>query len=119
MKQEVNVPLILTIGIVGGIMILVAVIGVQAWYQSEENNELVAKENEFPHQELIDLKNGQMDRIGIVRPDGPAPRYHWVDKKNNVVAIPIDAAIDFMSDPAHYANPPATQPATQPTASGG
>ena len=42
-KQEVNVPLIFTIGVVSGIMLLVIVIGTQAWYQSEEQNEIALK----------------------------------------------------------------------------
>ena len=42
-KQEVNVPLIFTIGVVSGIVLLVTVIGTQAWYQSEENIEIAQK----------------------------------------------------------------------------
>ena len=45
-KQEVNVPLIFTIGVVSGIMLLVIVIGTQAWYQSEEINEVALKAEE-------------------------------------------------------------------------
>jgi hypothetical protein len=99
MKQEVNVPLVVTIGIVSGIFLLVIVIGMQAWYQSEENNELAAKQDEFPNQTLIDLKAGQTAKI---------TQYRWMDKANNVVAIPIDKAMDILVQTD--GNPPATQP---------
>jgi hypothetical protein len=86
-KQEVNVPLILTIGIVSGIMLLVIVIGTQAWFQNEEQSEIAAKAMEFPHQGLIDLQNGQRANINS---------YRWVDQKNGVVAIPIGRAMEVM-----------------------
>jgi hypothetical protein len=86
-KQEVNVPLILTIGIVSGIMLLVIVIGTQAWFQNEEQSEIATKALEFPHQGLIDLQSGQRANINS---------YRWVDQKNGVVAIPIGRAMDVM-----------------------
>lgn len=86
-KQEVNVPLILTIGIVSGIMLLVIIIGTEAWFQSEEQAEFAAKAVEFPHQSLIELQNNERANINS---------YHWVDKKNNVVAIPIGRAMQVM-----------------------
>jgi len=86
-KQEVNVPLILTIGIVSGIMLLVIVIGTQAWFQNEEQSEMAAKAMEFPHQDLIELQNGQRANINS---------YRWVDQKNGVVAIPIGRAMQVM-----------------------
>jgi hypothetical protein len=88
-KQEVNVPLILTIGIVSGIMLLVIVIGTEAWFQSEEQAEFASKAVEFPHQGLLDLQSGQRANINS---------YHWVDKKNNVVAIPIGRAMEVMME---------------------
>ena len=98
-KQEANVPLVLSIGIVSGMLLLVIVIGVQAWYQSEENSETAAKADEFPNTTLIDLKQSQIDNISD---------YRWVDKANHVVSIPIDRAIDIYVQT--NGNPPATQP---------
>jgi hypothetical protein len=99
-KQEVNVPLVLTIGVVAGLVLIVLVIGVQGWYQSAENDEMALKAEEFPNTELIDLKAGQASRIS---------HYRWVDQKNNVVAIPIEAAMKIMIDT--QGNLPTTQPA--------
>jgi hypothetical protein len=86
-KQEVNVPLILTIGIVSGIMLLVIIIGTQAWFQSEEQAELAQKAVEFPHQALLDLQGQQRANINS---------YHWVDKKKGVVTVPIGLAMQVM-----------------------
>jgi len=33
-KQEVNVSVLMTVGIVSGLLLVVIVIGTQAWYQS-------------------------------------------------------------------------------------
>ncbi len=40
MKQEANTPLILTIGAMSGILILVIMFGVEAWFRHEERAEL-------------------------------------------------------------------------------
>lgn len=45
-KQEVNVPLVMTIGIVSAMLLLVIVIGTQAWYQSEVQDEITLKSGE-------------------------------------------------------------------------
>jgi len=98
-KQDANVSLVLSVGVISGILIIVTIIGVQAWYQSEEDAEASAKADEYPNQTLIDLKAGQTQRISD---------YRWVDQKNNVVAIPIDKAMDvFVQTQGQL---PATQP---------
>jgi hypothetical protein len=98
-KQEVNVSLVVTIGVVAGILIIVCVIGVQAWYQNEEQAEMAVKAVEFPNYALISLKTDQLANINT---------YRWVDKKNGVVAIPIDLAMKVMV--RTQGNFPSTQP---------
>lgn len=93
-KQEVNVPLIFTIGVVSGITLLVIVIGTQAWYQSEENNEIAIKAADAQSESLdpnsptvtfAQLKQTQLLAL--------AAKPHYVDeKKKDRVAIPIDDA---------------------------
>ena len=90
-KQEANVSLVLCVGIVAGILVLVIVIGVQAWYTSAEEAEADVKADAYPNTTLIDLKASQRAKIGDVE----NPGYHWVDKPNNVVAIPIQQAMDI------------------------
>jgi hypothetical protein len=98
-KQEVNVPLILTIGIVSGIMILVIVIGVQAWYGSEEQNEIAIKAQEAtaralspdsPTVTFADLKQQQLTALS----DKP----HWVDEKTkDRMTMPIGDAMNYLA----------------------
>ncbi|MGD1276989.1 MAG: hypothetical protein ABR964_07185 [Tepidisphaeraceae bacterium] len=104
MKQEVNVPLVLTIGIVSGVLLVVMIIGTEAWYRSEEQSEIAAKAREYPYQPLIDLKASGSKRIS---------EYRWVDRNNGVVAIPIERAMQIMvQTQGHF-------PSTQPSASAG
>jgi hypothetical protein len=98
-KQEVNVPLILTIGIVSGIMILVIVIGTQAWYESEESNEVAIKAVEASQRSLDpdsptfsfpQLKQGQLDNLSA--------KAHWVDEtKKDRMTMPIDDAVKYLA----------------------
>jgi len=98
-KQEVNVPLILTIGIVAGIMILVIVIGTQAWFQGEEANEIALKAQEAsaraldpnsPTVTFAELKQGQKDAL--------AAKPHWVDEtKKDRMTMPIDDAMNYLA----------------------
>jgi hypothetical protein len=84
-KQEINVPLVVTIGAVSGFFLIVLVIGVQAWYLSEEQAEIAAKAAAAaPVEPLHSLKTDQLARL-----NAPA---HWVDQNTGIVAVPIDQA---------------------------
>jgi hypothetical protein len=99
-KQEVNVPLVMTIGIVSGILLLVTVIGTQAWYQSEEQDEIVLKSGEaaaraltigLPNATFAELKEGQKKSL--------VAKTHWVDvKKKTRVTLPIDEAMEYLAN---------------------
>jgi hypothetical protein len=100
-KQEVNVPLIVTIGIIGGILVLVCVIGVQAWFQSEEQNEIALKAQEAeqrPDNWLSVLQDSQKAAIGVATTTQPSTTdAHWADQKKGTVAIPVAQAMDYLS----------------------
>jgi hypothetical protein len=105
-KQEVNVPLVLTIGIISGLLVLVIVIGMQAWYQSEEQNEMAVKAAEAaqrPDNWLVQLQRGQQ----LVIDEKP----HWTDEQKQSVAIPIGQAMEYLAD--HDGRMPSTQPSGQ------
>ncbi|SRR3984957_5376769 len=99
-KQEVNVPLVMTIGIVSGILLLVTVIGTQAWFQSEEQDEIALKSNDaaerattigLPNATFAELKEGQKNAL--------AAKPHWVDeKKKTRVAMPINDAMAYLEN---------------------
>jgi LytS/YehU family sensor histidine kinase len=101
-KQQINIPLIVTIGIVSGIVLLVLIVGTQAWYEDEVDTEAAAKALEFPNKALIDMKSQQKANIETAR---------WVDRKNNVVAIPVEDAMKIMV--ATQGKFPTTEPSPQ------
>jgi hypothetical protein len=98
-KQEVNVPLVLTIGIVSAILLLVTVIGTQAWFQSEQQEEQMLKSEEaaaragslqLPDPSFTELKDEQKQAL--------AAKPHWVDeKKKDRVTIPIREAMAYLA----------------------
>jgi hypothetical protein len=100
-KQEVNVPMILTTGIISGILILVIVIGMQAWYTSEEQNEIAVKaeaaaadsaDMQLPTKTLAELVNGQKLALAAKPP-------HWIDdKKKDRATIPIEDAKTYLEN---------------------
>ena len=99
-KQEVNVPLIFTIGVVSGIVLLVIVIGTQAWYQSEEMTEVAVKAQDAvgrsldpasPTKTFAELKQEQLTAL--------AAKPHWTDTTKKVrAAVPIEDAIKYLID---------------------
>ena len=99
-KQEVNVPLIFTIGVISGIMLLVIVIGTQAWYQSEELDEVTTKAAEaqsrsldadLPTKSFAELKQEQLMALSA--------KPHWTDPaKKDRAAVPIADAVAYLID---------------------
>lgn len=97
-REQANVPLLLTIGIVSGLLIIVLGIGLEAWYLSEVQAEVQAKWDGVQTQPVADLKASQIERITT---------YHWVDKQKKVAAIPIDEAMKIVA--ASKGHVPTTQ----------
>jgi phosphopantetheinyl transferase len=102
-KQGINIPLILTIGIVGLIILLVLIVGTEAWYDSMTQDEAIVKASgDFGNKPLQDLKDAQLTHIS---------GYNWVDKKNNVITVPVEDAMTIMVQTQEQF--PATQPSAQ------
>jgi hypothetical protein len=95
LKQEVNVPLIVTIGIVSTVVVIVLIIGTEAWYDSEAEAQFAQANAEYRdfqspdlnHQTLLQLKQGQVANLNS---------YRWVDKNKGIVTMPIEDAIKLM-----------------------
>src|SRR6266550_1920930 len=97
-KQDVNAPLIVTIGVVSGILLLVIMFGTQAWFVREERDEIAQKWEAAPNTQLEELRKAQRARIET---KGTVEGRH---------TIPIqDAMKDVISSGGKL-------PATQPTA---
>ena len=100
-KQDVNAPLIVTTGVVSGLLLLVVVFGLQAWFVREERAEIEDKWNMAANTQLIDLRSSQRDRIhreGSVK-EGDA----------TVTMMPIDKAMQIIIQ--RNGTLPSTQPA--------
>ena len=98
-KQDVNAPLIVTVGIVSGLLLLVIVFGLQAWFVREETAEIQEKWERANYTQLIDLRNEQRAKIGR---DG-------VDEQTKARTISIDKAKQVVIQTGGKL--PATQPA--------
>lgn len=89
MKNDVDVPLVITIGAVSVILLVVIIIGTQAWFMSEEREERAALWEEAPNVAVINLLNRQRERINS---------YRWEDRQKQTVAIPVSEAMRIMAE---------------------
>ena len=63
-KQDVNAPLILTVGVVSGLMLLVIMFGLEAWFGYEENREIDEKWRlNPPTADLVRIRSEQMAKV--------------------------------------------------------
>lgn len=84
MKQGMNVPAILTVGVAGVLVIGCAMILMEGWFFSLEDKTIQEKYANAPILPLDDIRAKQDKHID---------RYAWVDKEKNIVAIPIEDAM--------------------------
>ncbi len=106
-KTDVNVPLLITLAIGGGLLLITIIIGVQAWnsYVSEET--YAAESKTAVVEPLAEMKKRQLSRLSQRATD---PRTH-------TRSISIDEAIDRYVEMGGKM-PPMTRPTTQPAGGG-
>jgi hypothetical protein len=88
---DTNLPLIFTIGACSALLLLVIVVGLQAWFynwQSELHQERIDRRR---HPKLAEALADEQIRLGS---------YEWVDREGGVARIPIDVAIDLYAERA-------------------
>ena len=83
--HDVNIAMLATCGIVGGVVLIVLIIGLQAWFHHAHNVEYERKVVSQPYVELKSLQAKQLEQLHS---------YRLIDKDKGVVQIPIDLAID-------------------------
>ena len=83
-QQKVNTPLIVTIGLVSATIVLVIIIGLQAWFYEAYGEEVARKADRNANWQLADLRLEQREKIST---------YKLIDAKSGTVQIPIDRAI--------------------------
>jgi hypothetical protein len=106
-RQEVNTPLILTIGIVSGLLLVVIAIGVEAWFRFEERGEVAAKSRGAVHAPLAELHARQAKELAS---------YGWASQGQGEQAvlrpvIPLEDAKELLIRLG--GKMPATRPAAQ------
>ena len=94
--KDINLPVLATIGVISVILVVVSVVGVQAWFRYAFQQEYEAKVFSQPYTELEQQKQQQEANLIV---------YRWVDQKNQIAAIPIDKAIEKVAE--RYSNPAA------------
>jgi cytochrome c2 len=111
-KQEVNAPLIFTVGVLSGLILLVMVFGMQAGFYTAERAETAKKWEQSTNTTwLEDLRREQARNIRSER---------WLDVENQIVTMPIDRAMDYVVAhqgrlPAPATVGPSTAPVIAPT----
>lgn len=106
MRQDVNIPLILTVGVVSVLLLVVVILGAQAWFAYQRELERQRKWAAAPViREMVtlqDLRSQQLASLG---------KYAWADQQKQTVVIPIEQAISVVAaDPSLLLRKPTTQP---------
>ena len=85
-----------TVGLAGTILVIVAVLFVQGLYESASRAEFDRKVVAASPEELRELRAAQLTRLHATG---------WVDKKNGIVAIPIERAMALLAADPNPAAP--------------
>jgi hypothetical protein len=104
MKDAVNIPVIVTISIIGSLMVMVLVVGVQAWFLWEVNREVAVKWENTKQEPYTSLRKAQLEEISS---------YRWVEPDAKMVAMPVQAGMERLI--ASGGKMPTSKPSTQPT----
>jgi hypothetical protein len=82
-KEDVNSGLIFVIGAISSVLVIVVVIGLQAWFLYEERRETDSKAATSVNLELENLKTDYQSKL---------QGYHWVDRDKQIASIPLEQA---------------------------
>jgi len=102
-KSDVNVPLLATLGLAGGLALVVIIIAVQAWVGFLDSQVAAEQSRVAVVRPLVALRDQQTRKIDSSR----------FDEQGRLVAIPIDAAMKLLV--ARGGRMPTTRPATRPS----
>lgn len=99
MKEDINVPFIATLAIISTVLVVVVVIGTQAWFLYEEQREVAVKWDMPSHSTLAQTNQQQLANISqygkvmVERKEGEATKMVASD---NLVKIPVDLAMKLV-----------------------
>lgn len=84
LKEDINVPLLVTIGAVSSILLVVILIGVQAWFLWVYHAETNRKWAEVTSNTVVNLKKSQAESLKVIAK---------ADPEKGTFRIPIDSAM--------------------------
>lgn len=85
--DDLNIPTIGTLGVVTALLSFASIVGTQAIYYTFEKAQFEKKKVQVPYADSDHKLNEQRGRIS---------NFGWVDRKNDVVTIPIDRAMELV-----------------------
>ena len=86
-KDNLDIPMILTVGIVSTVLTAACVIGVQALYYNYELRETDRKVTSLPTSDASSK---------LAEQDAKLTKYGWANREQGKVIIPIDRAMDLV-----------------------
>jgi hypothetical protein len=107
--DDVNTPLVALIGFLCTVLVFAIVIALAVLVNSAQEHQQYEKNISQPYTKLESLLASQ--RIKLVE-------YRWVDQKKQVVAIPIDRAMQLVVAQYRGGSPPASQTGSSPEKEG-
>jgi hypothetical protein len=85
--DEIRVGPIVMIGVIGLVVTVVIVLGLQALVLREEQAEYRRKVVDRPYRELLNLEADQSEVLDA---------YRWIDEEKGVVGIPVERAMEIV-----------------------
>jgi hypothetical protein len=86
-KDELNLPLIVTIGILFVILLFVLILLMQAYFFEQQREEFIVKVVEPRSDALVSALADQEAKLN---------NYRWIDQQKGVVGIPIESAMELV-----------------------
>jgi hypothetical protein len=77
----------IVVGVVGAIVVFAIIVALQALFYRTETRETVSKVYSVVPEQYSRLRAEQLETLNS---------YRWIDKKNGVVGIPIDRAMELV-----------------------
>ena len=87
-RDDLNVPFSALIGLVGAVVLVVIIVGLQAFFASVRQKEAAKKPSSPPYQALRQLDAEQLERLNS---------YGWVNQTKGVAHIPIQRAMEIVA----------------------
>jgi len=86
-QSDPDAPRLWYIGVVGVVLVFVTIVGLQAIFYSVEQKEKDRKAAQHGPGQVNRLRATQLEQLHD---------YRWIDRNNNIVAIPIERAMELV-----------------------